>query len=47
MVGVGFSLGLESPMLKMLPELLKKKPADRGVTMQFILDQFEQALLRA
>lgn len=46
MMGLGLSLGLESPMLKMLPELLKKAPADRGVTMQFILDQFEQALVK-
>jgi len=46
MIGVGTSLGLESSMLNMLPELLRKSPADRGASMQFVLKQFEQAFAR-
>lgn len=46
MIGVGTSLGLESAMLKMLPELLRKAPGDRGASMQFVLDQFQQAFAR-
>jgi len=46
MIGIGTTLGLEGPMLSMLPELLRKAPAERGASMQFVLDQFQQAFAR-
>lgn len=47
MQGVGYSLGLDSTMLKLLPEILRKVPAERGDLWNFILHQFEKAFANA
>lgn len=46
-VGLGFTLGLDGTMLKTLPEILRKAPAQRGDFGKLALVQFEKAFLRA
>jgi len=47
MQGIGFTLGLDATMLKTLPDVLRKMPAERGEFGNFVLDELEKAVAKA